>query len=89
MKVVLITGAASGLGWSLTQQYLARGDTVVMADMNATLLDERRAQLGSSSVLTVAGDLTSEQCQARVEAVLHENGGRLDILVNNAGITHR
>jgi NAD(P)-dependent dehydrogenase (short-subunit alcohol dehydrogenase family) len=89
VNVVLVTGAASGLGWSLTQHYLARGDTVVMADMNEALLDERRAQLASASVITVAGDLTGEQCQQRVEAVLQENGGRLDILVNNAGITHR
>ena len=65
MNVVLVTGAASGLGWSLTQQYLARGDTVVMADMNEALLDERRAQLASASVITVAGDLTGEQCQQR------------------------
>ena len=41
--VSLITGAASGLGWEITQRLYSRGDTVVLVDMNAELLATRSA----------------------------------------------
>lgn len=37
-KSVLITGAASGLGWELAQQCFARGDRLLLVDRDAALL---------------------------------------------------
>lgn len=45
MKVVLITGAASGLGWAIAHKCYLRGDALLLVDMNAQLLAEREAQL--------------------------------------------
>ena len=41
MKTVLITGAASGLGWALSRQAFALGHRVILVDMNAALLASR------------------------------------------------
>lgn len=90
MKVVLITGAASGLGWALTQGFLKRGDAVVMVDLNGELLGQREAELQDpASVLTLDGDITDTDFQSRILQETQARYGRLDILVNNAGITHR
>lgn len=89
MRVTLITGAASGLGWALAQACHARGDQLLLTDLNQALLEQRAASLSTSKVITLAGDICDEQVQlALVEACLSEFG-RLDVLINNAGITHR
>lgn len=87
--VTLITGAASGLGWELAQRIHARGDTVVLADMNAELLSERQQSLGGDRVLASSGDLTDAAYRAELIEQIEEQFGRLDCLINNAGITHR
>jgi NAD(P)-dependent dehydrogenase (short-subunit alcohol dehydrogenase family) len=38
MGVVVITGAASGLGWAMAQRFYARGDTLLLVDRDAALL---------------------------------------------------
>lgn len=88
--VTLITGAASGLGWELARCFERRGDALVLADMNADLLDARAAELGSPErVLVCAGDITSTTFQTQLHESVIQRFGRLDTLVNNAGITHR
>jgi NAD(P)-dependent dehydrogenase (short-subunit alcohol dehydrogenase family) len=72
MKRVLITGGASGLGAALAAQFTARGDRVLVTDVNLPEPDRL--------------DITSEaDWAAALERVRDEFGG-LDILVNNAGI---
>lgn len=90
MSVVLITGAASGLGWALARAFLARGDSLYLVDRNADLLQKRADEMGASpDVATLAADLaTPEGVEACVRG-LTLCYGRLDVLVNNAGITHR
>jgi NAD(P)-dependent dehydrogenase (short-subunit alcohol dehydrogenase family) len=94
MRVTLITGAASGLGWTMARHWAAAGDALVLADIDAAALDARAHELAASGVgadriATVAGDLTQAEIIARVVATARERFGRLDLLVNNAGITHR
>lgn len=88
-QIVLITGAASGLGWALTQAYLSAGHTVIMADIQDTLLAERRVMLQGQPIETVVFDVTSIQDSERLINLVAERYGRLDTLINNAGITHR
>ncbi len=89
-KSVLITGAASGLGWAMTQEFFARGDRLLLIDRDAALLDSRLAELGCPDrVSSCTADLAEpEGIAASIEAA-KSSLGRLDILVNNAGITHR
>ena len=90
IKTILITGAASGLGWSLAQTFFARGDALLLTDVNDALLAERAQALADPGrVCTRAGDITDAGFRVALLARVVERYGRLDTLVNNAGITHR
>ncbi len=90
MKVTLITGAASGLGWALAKAFHQRGDALVLADIDAVLLTERCSQLGDATrVVGISGDLTDPAFVQTLIEKVEQRFARLDILVNNAGITHR
>ncbi|MAX56756.1 MAG: short-chain dehydrogenase [Alcanivoracaceae bacterium] len=91
MKTVLITGAASGLGWALAQQAFALGYRVILADMNEVLLEARVEALAARDAERVTSrvlDVTNSDAITLLVPWLEKNGG-LDLLVNNAGITHR
>lgn len=92
MRVTLITGAASGLGWAMARRWA--GDTLLLADIDAAALAARAQELVAAGaaperIATVAGDLTQAEVIARLVATAQQRFGRLDLLVNNAGITHR
>ena len=89
MRVILITGAASGLGWQLARAYHARGDALLLTDIDASGLAARADELGSERVLALAGDITDPELHARLLDGCQQRFGRLDVLINNAGITHR
>ena len=89
MRVVLITGAASGLGWQLARACHARGDALLLTDIDASGLAARADELGSERVLALAGDITDPELHARLLDGCRQRFGRLDVLINNAGITHR
>ncbi|XP_059633490.1 11-beta-hydroxysteroid dehydrogenase-like 2 [Cornus florida] len=88
-KVVLITGAASGIGEQVAYQYAKRGASLVIVDKNAHNLPkvaETARGLGSPDILEVCADVSIvEDCRRFVgEAIKHF--GQLDHLINNAGI---
>jgi 3-oxoacyl-[acyl-carrier protein] reductase len=88
-KVVLITGAASGIGAATARAFAARGDHVVLADVDPHglgAIDTQLASCGSADRLTVTVDLTDV---AAVEAMIKEaieRFGSLDVVHANAGI---
>ena len=85
-KRVLITGAASGLGWELTKQYEEQGWHVILLDRDAEALAARSEQITGSHE-TCFADLTDQvQLTAAIGDLKTEP---LDLLINNAGITHR
>lgn len=87
-RVVIVTGASSGLGVAFAQACAEAGADVVLAARRAEKLEDTANLVRSSGrrALTVATDVTSpEQCQAMVDAAMAEFG-RVDVLVNNAGI---
>jgi len=90
-KVVIITGASSGIGKALSQLYIARGDKVVMAARSAdklnSLAEELKKQGGD--VLPVKTDVSKEvDCKNLIDKAI-EHFGKIDILINNAGISMR
>ncbi len=90
MTTCLITGAASGLGWALAQACHARGMHLLLTDINASLLEQRRSELANGAVVyTLAGDLCDPCFQAELVSVCHQHFAGIDWLINNAGITHR
>ncbi|MGF1644276.1 MAG: SDR family oxidoreductase [Thiotrichales bacterium] len=85
-KVVLITGAASGMG-KLTAVHLARHGYRVYAGLRGANGDEllREAEEANASVNTVALDVQDAASVKRAVAEIMRREGRLDVLVNNAG----
>ncbi|PTS84065.1 short-chain dehydrogenase [Pseudomonas sp. HMWF032] len=89
MRIALITGAASGLGWALARAYHAAGYALLLTDINADGLAERVRELGTECVLGLPGDITDPALHRQLLNACRERFGRLDVLINNAGITHR
>ena len=90
-RVAFITGGAGGIGSASAERLLREGCNVVLADIDATALDEVVAgfsrRYGKDMVRGVLMDVTQEaQVIAAIEATVLAFGG-LDVLVNNAGIT--
>ncbi|XP_042509962.1 11-beta-hydroxysteroid dehydrogenase A-like [Macadamia integrifolia] len=88
-KVVLITGASSGIGEHLAYEYAKKGAYLVLVarrEESLRKVAEKAGRLGSPDVLVVAADVSLvDQCKRFIdEAVNHF--GRLDHLVCNAGI---
>jgi NAD(P)-dependent dehydrogenase (short-subunit alcohol dehydrogenase family) len=84
-RVVLVTGASSGLGEQLARSLVACGARPVLAARRAERLAALEEELGGR-IDTVACDVTVDADRERlVEAVVHRHG-RIDGLVNNAGM---
>jgi len=86
-KIVLVTGAAMGLGQAFAKATAAEGARVVLADFNAEAGQQAVAEIVAGGGLAefVEIDVSSEAAWATVAATLEEKYGRLDVLVNNAG----
>jgi 2,3-dihydroxy-2,3-dihydro-p-cumate dehydrogenase len=86
-RVAVVTGAARGIGYAIAERYALEGAKIVLADLDATLLDQAAARLRATGaqVLTQAGDLSQQEVAGRTIEVATSNFGRLDILANNAG----
>jgi len=82
-KVVLITGAASGLGLADAQVLTEQGARVVMTDIDAERGGDLAAQIGA---MFLPQDVADEARWAEVMEVVQAEYGRLDGIVNNAGI---
>ncbi|MFJ3405917.1 SDR family NAD(P)-dependent oxidoreductase [Promicromonospora sp. NPDC090134] len=79
-KVVLVTGAASGIGYAVAELFSKEGATVFASDIVSP------AQAYPAGVQELTLDVTSEADWAAAVAAVVEHSGRLDVLVNNAGI---
>lgn len=90
-KVVVITGAAGGIGRALATRFAKERAHLVLLDVLGAQLDALAMQLEKSGsvVMALQCDVTDEAaCAAAVHKAVHRFGG-IDVLINNAGITHR
>ena len=90
-KVVIVTGASSGIGLATAKEFARLGAKVVLAARSHELLQNIESELRSAGydVYAVTTDVTHEdECRHLVDATI-DKYGRLDILVNNAGISMR
>jgi len=87
-KVIIVTGASSGIGLASARLFGSLGAKVVMAARRLEKLQELAPSVGSD-VLCVKCDVSNEQdCKNLVDATVEKFGG-IDILVNNAGLSMR
>jgi NAD(P)-dependent dehydrogenase (short-subunit alcohol dehydrogenase family) len=87
-KVVVVTGAARGIGEAYAKGLAAEGASVVVADLNAAAGEQvaKQIEAGGGTAMSVSCDVSSaESAAALVETVTAAYGG-IDGLVNNAAI---
>jgi 3-oxoacyl-[acyl-carrier protein] reductase len=79
-RVVLLSGAAQGIGAATAQRFAAEGARLV-------LLDTRAPEQAPAGALVVEGSVTERAAWDRAVALALQHWGRVDVLINNAGIT--
>jgi 3-oxoacyl-[acyl-carrier protein] reductase len=82
-RIVVITGAAGGVGAALAERFLANGDRVIATDISADALDGLRSRLGAGDdLITVAGSIADEHdVQTLADTARVE--GRVDVLLTS------
>src|SRR5437763_532990 len=87
-KVVVITGAASGIGLAIARRFAMEGARIIAGDWNADRLDQAVAEIRTAGG-TIAGSQgnIAERATAEglIDLALSTHGG-IDVLVNNAGV---
>jgi len=87
-KVVVITGASSGLGEAAARHLAEQGATVVLGARRADRINELAVQINAAGgkALALQTDVTDPaQVQALVDAAVAQFG-RIDVMLNNAGL---
>lgn len=85
-KIVLITGATSGIGYTLAEHFAALGAKLMLTGRNQAAGSELASRLGASFL---AGDIVDPAFPDHLVAETVTVFGGLDIIINNAGIAHR
>jgi NAD(P)-dependent dehydrogenase (short-subunit alcohol dehydrogenase family) len=84
-RVVVVTGAGSGIGRAAAQMLDGMGVIVVGTDLNATTAGETAGQFVSGGI-ALQHDVTNEADWDRVMSEVRSRFGKLNVLVNNAGV---
>ena len=89
-KVVLVTGAGSGLGEATARAFGRAGCAVACLDVNGTAAERVSRDLGALDAASLALGCDVSDAQAVFESVdrVVERFGRLDVVVNNAAVDH-
>jgi NADP-dependent 3-hydroxy acid dehydrogenase YdfG len=87
-KVVVITGASSGLGEAAARHLSAEGATVVLGARRADRIEALAADLtaGGGRAVAVATDVTRDDQVKRLVDTAVKRFGRIDVMINNAGL---
>ena len=83
-RVVLVTGAARGIGRTIAETFAREGAHVVAMDLDADAL--AGMEQDSHAALALPCDITDPAQVREAVAAIEERFGRLDVLINNAGI---
>jgi 3-oxoacyl-[acyl-carrier protein] reductase len=86
-RVVIVTGAARGIGAGTAKRFASEGASVAVLDLDEGAASETASGLGAERAIGVGCDVSDEGAvEAAVTRVVEELG-QVDVLVNNAGIT--
>lgn len=94
-KVIIVTGASSGIGLASVNRFMELGANVVLAARSFDKLEKiaeelcQQTTVNRQQLLCVKTDVTKEEdCKSLIEKTV-ERFGKIDVLVNNAGISMR
>ncbi|MGK2882789.1 MAG: SDR family NAD(P)-dependent oxidoreductase, partial [Mycobacterium sp.] len=85
--VVVITGAAGGIGSAVASSLHQRGARVVLVDLDQDAVDAVADRLGSARTLALGADVTDKAAMDDVVAVARQRLTRIDVAFANAGIS--
>lgn len=87
-KVVIVTGAAKGIGRATVEQFAAAGARVALVDVHRANVEEAAASIDvkGQSTLVLVADVSKRDEVDRAVATCVATFGGIDVLVNNAGI---
>lgn len=85
-KVVLITGAAGGIGIAAAKAFAEQGAKLALVDLKLEPLKKAAESLEASDVLLLTGNVSKEEDVQKYVADTVAKYGRIDVFVNNAGI---
>ncbi|XP_045785758.1 dehydrogenase/reductase SDR family protein 7-like [Maniola jurtina] len=94
-KVVVITGASSGIGEALAHVFYEYGCKVVLASRRRTELDRVKEDLLSKKIPSTEEPVVCELDLSNLEQLepfvkkIYDTCGQIDILINNGGVSHR
>lgn len=88
-KVVVITGASSGIGRALAKEFAAKGARLSLGARRTDLLEQLQSELPETEMLILKTDVSNENdCRVLIEETIR-CFGQVDVLINNAGISMR
>ncbi|PKA12743.1 short-chain dehydrogenase [Leptospira meyeri] len=86
-KVVLITGAAGGIGAACARELYAEGAKLILTDISQKSVDTLAAEFAKDRVLAMAMDVTDWKSIKKVTKIAVSTFGKIDIVFANAGIS--
>jgi len=84
-KVVVITGAGSGIGRALAMEFHSRGARLALNDYNETGLEETIALIGGN-IYKEAFDVSNKEAMFAFAENVANHYGQVDVMINNAGV---
>ena len=84
-KIIVITGAGTGLGRALARRFVAEGETVALLGRRLSKLEAVAAELGERAH-AIQCDVSSPDSIDAAFGLVKDRHGRVDVLINNAGI---
>jgi len=87
-KVMIVTGAGTGIGRTCAMEAARRGAKVAAVDVNADSAEQTAKDVRSmgAECIAVVTDISLEKDTAEMARIVHDHYKRIDILVNNAGL---
>jgi NADP-dependent 3-hydroxy acid dehydrogenase YdfG len=85
-RVVVITGAGSGIGRATALAFAREGARIAACDVDQARLDALRADLGDRALLVEKGDVSNRHEMKTFADKVHAHTPAADVIVNNAGV---
>ena len=86
-RVVVVTGAARGIGAGTAKRFADEGASVAVLDLDQTAAAATADRLGAPKAVGLACDVSDSGSVSTAVAAVVEELGKVDVLVNNAGVT--
>lgn len=85
-KVVVVTGASSGIGAALAEGFVIQGAKVALIAQRVDRLESLTRRLGSEHSLSIPTNVTNYLAVTRAHEIIAQRWGQIHVLVNNAGV---